>query len=86
LILQPLETLAVQDKNSFAVSPYPIADELDRQFKPGLYRQVEAFLSDQPAKTALPTIAEHYETVWRGYSVICPPSAPSRPALAARAN
>ncbi len=85
LILQPLETLAVQDKGSFAVSPYAIADELDRQFKPGLYRQVEAFLSDWPATTALPTIAAHSEMVRRWYAVICPPAA-ARPVLAANAH
>ncbi len=74
LILQPLESLAIQEKNSFAISSYSIADELDRQFKPGLYRQVEAFLSDAPSKTALPTIAAHSETVRRWYSVICTPA------------
>lgn len=82
LILEPLETLAVQEKNSFAISPYPITDELDRQFKPGLYRQVEAFLSDAPSKTALPTIADHAETVRRWYGAICPSTTLPLPTLA----
>ncbi len=86
LILQPLETLAVQDKSTFAVLPFEIDDELDRQFKPGLYRQVEAFLSVQPATTALPTIAAHSEMVRLWYAVICSPAAASRPALAVNAS
>jgi predicted dehydrogenase len=72
LLLQPLEQLAVQEKGSFAISQFPIADELDRNFKPGLYREVEAFLSDKPATAGLPTIAEHHETVRRWFSKICP--------------
>jgi predicted dehydrogenase len=85
LILQPLEALSVQEKGSFAISPFPIADELDRQFKPGFYRQVEAFLSDQPGKTRLPTIAAHAEMVRRWYSIICPPAAARQfPQAAAR--
>ncbi len=86
LILQPLETLAVQEKGNFAVSPAPIADELDRRFKPGLYRQVEAFLSDAPAATALPTIAAHSEMVRRWYALICPPAAASPVARAVNAH
>lgn len=88
LILQPLESLALQDKGSFAVSPYPIADELDRQFKPGLYRQIEAFLSDDPGATALPTIAAHADMVRQWYPSICAPAATTspRPALAVHAQ
>ena len=86
LILQPLETLAVQEKGSVAISHYPIDDDLDRQFKPGLYRQVEAFLSEKPVTSALPTIAAHSVMVRRWYPLICPSAAASSPTLAARAN
>jgi predicted dehydrogenase len=63
LILQPLESLAVQEKGSFAISQHPIDEDLDRRYKPGLYRQVEAFLSTDPAASGLPTIAAHLDTV-----------------------
>ena len=43
LILRPLETLSRQAIGSFSLEPIALADELDQKFKPGLYRQVEAF-------------------------------------------
>jgi len=73
LIFQPLEALAVQEKSSFAISHYPIADELDRKFKPGLYRQIEAFLSEDPCSTVLATIASHSKNVRQWCSTICVP-------------
>lgn len=49
LILRPLETLQVQLRGVFRVDPVEIADDLDVRFKPGLYRQTQAFLNrDQP--------------------------------------
>ena len=44
LILRPLETLSRQAIGSFSLEPVALADELDQKFKPGLYRQVEAFI------------------------------------------
>ena len=73
LLLQPLEQLAVQEKGSFAVVQHPIDDELDRTFKPGLYREVEAFLSSDPARRGLPAIAAHAACVRRWFAAICPP-------------
>jgi len=70
LILQPLETLSVQEKGSLTIAPCVIADELDHRFKPGLFRQVEAFLSVDPGLKGLPTIAAHYDFVRRWYSEI----------------
>ena len=86
LLLQPLETLAVQDKGSFSLAPHAIADELDRRYKPGLYREVEAFLSKDPTSTALPAIADHFETVRRWFSVICPAVTSLAPLSAAEAG
>lgn len=47
LILQPLEQLRVQDHNGFAETPEPLDDDLDKRFKPGLMRQVQAFLTGE---------------------------------------
>jgi len=73
LLLQPLEQLVVQKKDSFILEPHPIADELDREYKPGLYRQVEAFLSGN--MSSLLTIAEHARRTRNAFAAIC--SAPS---------
>jgi predicted dehydrogenase len=56
LILQPLEELRVQKLGSTAIEPAPLDDALDKGYKPGLYRQTEAFLSGQDAR--LKTLAE----------------------------
>jgi predicted dehydrogenase len=58
LILQPLEALQVQRHESMKIERVALADERDRQFKPGLYRQVAAFLSLQ-ANDALLPLGEH---------------------------
>jgi predicted dehydrogenase len=44
LIFRPLEKLQIQDKGSVEIKMINIDDRLDREFKPGLYRQVETFL------------------------------------------
>ncbi len=46
LIFRPLEQLKIQEKASVAVVDVEIDDKLDIEFKPGLYRQVDAFLSN----------------------------------------
>lgn len=59
LLLQPLESLFVQDASSFSLSEIAASDALDRDYKPGILRQLEAFLSPHPAARGLPTIAQH---------------------------
>jgi predicted dehydrogenase len=44
LIFRPLETLQVQLIGSVAIEPVQFDDAADRSFKPGLLRQVQAFL------------------------------------------
>ena len=44
LILRPLEALSIQRRGSFAQEAVAIDDELESRFKPGLYRQVAAFM------------------------------------------
>lgn len=45
LYFRPMEKLAIQKKGSVDVEDVEINDQLDIDFKPGLYKQVEAFLS-----------------------------------------
>ena len=44
LYLKPMEELQIQNKGSVAVEKVEIDDMLDKKFKPGFYREVEAFL------------------------------------------
>ena len=44
LILRPMEKLQVTPLGSVKVESVPLEDTLDQDFKPGLYRQTEAFL------------------------------------------
>lgn len=44
-ILKPMEQLFVQKRGSISVDQIELEDEFDRNFKPGLYKQVEAFLN-----------------------------------------
>ncbi len=46
LIFRPLEKLNIQKRASTAIKEIDINDDLDIKFKPGLYREVEAFLGD----------------------------------------
>jgi predicted dehydrogenase len=45
LVLRPLETLQVQNLGSFDECTLELDDALDNAYKPGLYRQVEAWLA-----------------------------------------
>lgn len=46
-IFKPLEKLQVQKIGSVAVEEHPIENELDLNFKPGLYNQVKAFMNSE---------------------------------------
>ena len=46
LIMRPLEKLQIQKKGSLDITFEDIDDQLDIEFKPGLFKQVEAFLND----------------------------------------
>jgi len=45
LIFKPLEKLQIQKKGSVAVEEYTLDDLLDKEFKPGIYKQVHSFLN-----------------------------------------
>ena len=50
LYLKPMEKLQIQKKGSVQVAEVEIEDNLDQEFKPGLYRQTERFLSGNHAR------------------------------------
>lgn len=58
MVFQPLEELHEQTHDSFALNKVAIADELDKRYKPGVYKQVEAFLDGANAGALLP-LADH---------------------------
>lgn len=45
LIFKPLEELKVMKQGSFTISEVPLMDNYDRQFKPGIFHQLNEFLS-----------------------------------------
>lgn len=46
LIFRPLEKLQIQKYGSMVTEDVPLDDKLDIEFKPGLYKQVEAFFKN----------------------------------------
>ena len=56
LVFRPMERLQVQLIGSVAIEYVEIDDALDKEFKPGLHRQVSAFLADDAS--ILPTISD----------------------------
>lgn len=67
IYLKPLEQLFIQLKGSVAVEPHVFDDAADQQFKPGVYRQVQEFLQEQPS---LLTIGAHIERSRNIYATI----------------
>ena len=55
-----MEKLQIQKIGSVAIEELPLDDSYDRNFKPGLYRQVQSFLSD---KKDLPSIEEQVKNL-----------------------
>ncbi|MFC4237019.1 Gfo/Idh/MocA family protein [Thalassospira xianhensis] len=48
LVLQPMEQLSYQDHFSFTLKGVELPDDKDIVFKPGIYRQTEAFVGAKP--------------------------------------
>jgi predicted dehydrogenase len=61
LILKPLEKLQIQNIGSVAIAPYLISDELDIEYKPGLFLQTKYFLENvaHPNQIMLSQHAKH---------------------------
>lgn len=75
LILSPMEQLRVQERNSFAIEEVELDDDLDLRFKPGLHRQVTAFL-EPLAPPELLTVADHARAVAGPYAAMIDPDGP----------
>lgn len=50
LYLRPMEKLSIQNINSVVIEDAEIDDSLDRDYKPGLYNQVVAFLNNDDSR------------------------------------
>lgn len=61
LFLRPLEKLYIQEIGSVELKEHPIDDELDRKFKPGLMRLVDAFFAGR--FDDLPSLDAHVKNV-----------------------
>ena len=73
LILRPMESLHIQEIGSVEIRKCDIEDDLDQQFKPGLYRQVAEFLSPHPGPRLL-ALSEHLKITEEIYSKILQPA------------
>ncbi len=71
-IFRPLEKLKIQKINSVTTEDVTIDDQLDKDFKPGLYLQTKYFLKEDP-NAAFLDIHEHYENVITYYEKILRP-------------
>lgn len=58
IVLRPLEKLQIQNHGTIKVEEVSCQSEWEEQFKPGLYRQIEAFYNGDDS---LPTIQCHLE-------------------------
>lgn len=62
LIFRPLEKLQIQKYGSMAIEDYPLKDTLDIDFKPGLYKQTEAFFKNHEKLLTIQEQIKHLET------------------------
>lgn len=58
-ILRPMEKLQIQEIGSVQIKELSLPDDLDIQFKPGLYRQVEAWLTTPKTLLSIGEQVEH---------------------------
>lgn len=68
LMFNPLEKLNERSPEGFAITPVEIEDDLDTRYKPGLYKQTDAFLKGDAQDLA--TIASHAHHMEDIYKVI----------------
>ena len=72
-ILRPLEKLHIQKINTVSIENVPIDDQLDIDFKPGLYLETESFLREDLSAPFL-DIHKHSESVKTYYEEILRPT------------
>lgn len=70
LFFRPMEELHVQKLKSVAIEKIILEDELDRNFKPGVFRQVQAFLFNSQ-NSQLKTLESQLLDVEKIYNEIC---------------
>lgn len=61
LIFRPMESLQVQQIGSVKIEPVEIDTSLDTNFKPGLYLQMETFLSESPDLCIITEQSKHVD-------------------------
>ncbi|HEY0680470.1 MAG TPA: hypothetical protein VGD17_19445 [Chitinophagaceae bacterium] len=66
LILRPMEALQVQEQRSVVISPVEIFDQIDKDYKPGLYLQTKSFL--EGVHDEFCSISEQQKLVKKYYS------------------
>lgn len=66
IVLKPLEGVLIQPKGTITAEPHLFDDEIDKTYKPGLYRQVEAFLKGDRSRFV--TIAGQLDMALQVYS------------------
>jgi len=71
-IFCPLEKLQILKHNTISVEPVAIHDQLDVDFKPGLYQQTKSFLQED-SNASLLSIHKHHENVTTWYEKIIRP-------------
>tara|TARA_B110000027_G_scaffold67539_1_gene72220 strand:- start:8600 stop:9541 length:942 start_codon:yes stop_codon:yes gene_type:complete len=69
IYLKPMENIHLQQKGSISIIEHKIDFSLDQKFKPGLFSQVEEFISE--INKSLPSIKEHIHNTKTIYSSIC---------------
>ena len=69
LIFRPLEKLHIQSNRSVNIDLVEIDEQLDRHFKPGLFRQTKSFLDGTEHPNFL-SISSHYENAVNYYQQI----------------
>lgn len=69
LIFRPLEQLQIQKLGSVQIESVELQNELDLNFKPGLYQQTKAFLNDSNSKDFL-TMKEQIDKTQKLYNLI----------------
>lgn len=65
LIFRPLEKLQIQKYGSMSIGDVPLDDKLDINFKPGLYKQVEAFFKNPKKLLTIEEQTKHLGTYAR---------------------
>ena len=68
IYLKPMENIQVQKKGSVNITEHVVDLALDKEYKAGLYLQVEEFLSGLTNR--LPSIREHMDNAKNTYSII----------------